>query len=74
MEAFLEKLSLLVHWVCFAIGIAVFFYIGKFRATEKQRNREDKIDWTVNRFGFLRTILWIMVSILAIALLARMFI
>ena len=39
-----------------------------------EKNREDKIDWTVNRFGFLRTILWIMVSILAIALLARMFI
>tara|TARA_B100001113_G_scaffold3033_1_gene2552 strand:- start:90 stop:299 length:210 start_codon:yes stop_codon:yes gene_type:complete len=56
------------------ISLAVFLYIGKFRATEKQRNREDKIDWTVNRFGFLRTILWIMVSILAIALLARMFI
>ena len=48
--------------------------IKTFRATEKQRNREDKIDWTVNRFGFLRTILWIIVSILAIALLARMFI
>ena len=23
MEAFLKRLSLLVHWVCFAIGVAV---------------------------------------------------
>jgi hypothetical protein len=27
MEAFLEKLSLLVHWVCFAIGIAVLIAV-----------------------------------------------
>ena len=32
MEAFLEKLSLLVHWVCFAIGIAVFIAVVIYRS------------------------------------------
>ena len=27
MEAFLKRLSLLVHWVCFAIGVAVIIAV-----------------------------------------------
>ena len=32
MEAFLEKLSLLVHWICFSIGIAVLITIVIYRS------------------------------------------
>ncbi len=56
------------------LSLAVFLYAGRYRASEKQRNREDRIDWKVNRFGYFRIIIWIMVSVLAIALLAKMFI
>ena len=32
MEAFLKRLSLLVHWVCFAIGIAVIIAVIIYNA------------------------------------------
>ena len=32
MEAFLERLSLLVHWVCFAIGVAVIIAVIIYNA------------------------------------------
>ncbi|MBI79980.1 MAG: hypothetical protein CMQ51_06110 [Gammaproteobacteria bacterium] len=56
------------------VSLAVFFYVGKFKASAKQRNREDKINWqSGRRFSGLKMIIWIMVSILGIALLARIF-
>ena len=67
-------LNSLFFGLVICLSLATFFYIGKFRASEKQRNRDDKIDWTVNRFGHFRTIIWIMLSVLAIALLAKMLI
>ena len=56
------------------LSLVIFFYIGKFRASEKQRNRDDRISWQNNRFGFLKLLIWVMVSVLSIALLARMFV
>ena len=32
MEAFLKRLSLLVHWVCFAIGLAVIIAVIIYNA------------------------------------------
>ena len=32
MEAFLKRLSLLVHWVCFAIGVAVIIAVIIYNA------------------------------------------
>tara|TARA_E500000331_G_scaffold138353_2_gene135116 strand:+ start:50922 stop:51137 length:216 start_codon:yes stop_codon:yes gene_type:complete len=56
------------------LSLGIFFYVGKFRASAEQRNREDKINWNRGRrFSSLKMIIWIMVSILGIALLARMF-
>ena len=36
-------------------SLAVFFYFGKYRASSKQRNRTDKIDWTVLLWSKLRS-------------------
>jgi|TARA_B100001250_G_scaffold414503_1_gene453319 uncharacterized membrane protein YqhA len=56
------------------LSLVVFFYVGKFKASSKQRNREDKINWqSGRRFSGLKMIIWVMVSILGIALLARIF-
>jgi len=56
------------------LSLGIFFYVGKFRASAEQRNREDKINWNRGRrFSSLKMIICIMVSILGIALLARMF-
>lgn len=56
------------------LSLGIFFYVGKFRASSKQRNREDRISWRKNRFANLKILIWIMVSVLGLALLARMFI
>ena len=56
-----------------ALSLAIFFYIGKFKASSKQRERDDKIGWKKNKFGNLKIVIWVMVSALGIALLANSF-
>jgi len=56
------------------LSLGIFFYIGKFRASSKQRNREDRISWGKYRFANLKILIWVMVSVLSIGLLVRMFI
>ena len=56
-----------------ALSLAIFFYIGKFKASSKQRERDDKIGWEKNKFGNLKLLIWVMVSVLGIALLANSF-
>ena len=59
--------------VIIALSLAIFFYIGKFRASAKQRERDDKIGWEKSKFGNLKLLIWVMVSALGIALLANSF-
>ena len=56
-----------------ALSLAIFFYIGKFKASSKQRERDDKIGWGKSNFGNLKLLIWVMVSILGIALLTNSF-
>lgn len=56
-----------------ALSLAIFFYIGKFKASSKQRERDDKIGWEKSKFGNLKLLIWVMVSALGIALLANSF-
>ena len=63
----------IVFGAIIALSLAIFFYIGKFRASSKQRERDDKIGWEKNKFGNLKLLIWVMVSVLGIALLANSF-
>jgi|TARA_B110000914_G_C15519346_1_gene475865 hypothetical protein len=56
------------------LSMAVFLYVGKFRASEKQRNRDDKINWQSNRYRYIKIVILIMAVILGVALLTRLFI
>ena len=56
-----------------ALSLAIFFYIGKFKASSKQRERDDKIGWEKSKFGNLKLLIWVMVSVLGIALLVNSF-
>ena len=56
-----------------ALSLSIFFYIGKFKASSKQRERDDKIGWEKSKFGNLKLLIWVMVSVLGIALLANSF-
>ena len=63
----------IVFGAIIALSLAIFFYIGKFRASSKQRERDDKIRWEKSKFGNLKLLIWVMVSVLGIALLANSF-
>ena len=63
----------IVFGAIIALSLAIFFYIGKFRASSKQRDRDDKIGWEKSKFGNLKLLIWVMVSALGIALLANSF-
>jgi hypothetical protein len=66
-------LNTIVFGAIIVLSLAIFFYIGKFRASSKQRERDDKIGWKKNKFGNLKLLIWVMVSALGIALLANSF-
>ena len=34
------------------LSIAVFFYLGKMKASKSQTEREDRIDWSGRKFSF----------------------
>ena len=54
------------------LSLFVFFNLGKLRASEKQRNRENKIDWSVRKYhnfykGFLVMVVIVLLSALVIS-------
>ncbi len=54
------------------LSLVVFFNLGKVRASEKQRNRENKIDWSVRKYhnfykGFLVMVVVVLLSALVIS-------
>ena len=57
------------------LSLLVFFNLGKVRASEKQRNRENKIDWSVRKYhNFYKGFLVMVVAVLLSALLISFFI
>ena len=57
------------------LSLFVFFNLGKVRASEKQRNRENKIDWSVRKYhNFYKGFLVLVVVVLLTALLISFFI
>tara|TARA_A100000164_G_C21793119_1_gene716837 strand:+ start:775 stop:987 length:213 start_codon:yes stop_codon:yes gene_type:complete len=34
------------------LSFAVFFYLGKMKASKSQTDREDRIDWSSKKFSF----------------------
>ncbi len=57
------------------LSLFVFFNLGKVRASEKQRNRENKIDWSVRKYhNFYKGFLVVVVVVLLTALLISFFI
>ena len=37
------------------VSLVIFLYFGKFRASIKQRDRSDKIDWTQSLWSKIRS-------------------
>jgi hypothetical protein len=53
------------------LSLAIFFYLGRFRASSKQRDREDRIDWSSRRFSLWKMFLYSLVAVGGIVLLAQ---
>ncbi|MDG1694544.1 MAG: hypothetical protein P8I13_06795 [Porticoccaceae bacterium] len=53
------------------ISLAIFFYLGRFRASSKQRNREDRIDWSSRKFSLWKIFLYSLVAVGGIVLLTQ---
>ena len=54
------------------LSLAIFFYLGRFRASLKQRDREDRIDWSSRRFSLWKMFLYSLVAVGGIILLAQL--
>ena len=53
------------------ISLAAFFYLGKFKASPKQTERDDRINWSSGKFSFFKYILLGMGIVLGISLLIK---
>ena len=50
------------------ISFAVFFYLGKFKASKAQTERDDRVDWSKRALSF-KSFLIIALGVLVIAFL-----
>ncbi len=55
------------------LSLAVFFYLGRFRASSKQRNREDRIDWSSQKCSLWKILLYSLVAVGGIVLPTQFF-
>jgi len=65
-------LNYIIFGTIAVLSLLVFFNLGKVRASEKQRNRENKIDWSVRKYhnfykGFLVMVVLALLSALVIS-------
>jgi len=65
-------LNYIIFGTIAVLSLLVFFNLGKVRASGKQRNRENKIDWSVRKYhnfykGFLVMVVVVLLSALVIS-------
>ena len=55
------------------LSLGVFFYLGRFKASKEQLDREDRIDWSTRRFSLWKIFLISLALAATIALLTMLF-
>ena len=63
--------NILIFGSMAVISLAAFFYLGKFKASPKQTERDDRINWSSGKYSFFKYILLGMGVILGISLLIK---
>ena len=53
------------------ISLAIFFYLGRFKASSKQTDRDDRIDWTTRSFSLWKIFLYSLVLVGGIVLVLQ---
>jgi len=54
------------------ISLAIFFYLGRFRASSKQINREDRINWSSRKISLWKIFLYSLVAVGGIVLITQL--
>jgi hypothetical protein len=53
------------------ISLAIFFYLGQFKASTKQTERDDRISWSERNFSIGKILLYSLVLIGGIVLVSQ---
>ncbi|XXK44034.1 hypothetical protein ACMAY4_07095 [Porticoccaceae bacterium nBUS_17] len=53
------------------ISLAVFFYLSRFKASSRQTDRDDRIDWSTRKFSILKIFLYSLGLAVGIALIVQ---
>lgn len=54
-----------------AISLTIFFYLGQFKASKKQTERDDRINWSGRNFSIWKILLYCLVLIGGIVLVQQ---
>ncbi|MDC1311316.1 hypothetical protein N8Z26_02540 [Burkholderiales bacterium] len=53
------------------VSLAIFLFIGRFKAFKSQRERDDRIDWSKRQFSLWKIALYSLGVVLAIVLVTQ---
>jgi hypothetical protein len=53
------------------ISLAIFLYLGRFKASSKQTDRDDRIDWTKRSFSLWKIFIYSLVLVGGIVLILQ---
>tara|TARA_A100001015_G_scaffold21753_1_gene24699 strand:- start:964 stop:1170 length:207 start_codon:yes stop_codon:yes gene_type:complete len=54
-------------------SLGIFFYIGRFKASRSQLEREDRIEWSTSKFSLWKIFLYTVGAVSALVLLTYLF-
>ena len=54
-------------------SLAIFFYLGRFKASRKQLEREDRIEWTTRKFSFWKIFIYSVAVVSVLVLIEYLF-
>ncbi len=54
------------------LSLAVFFYLGRFKASSRQTHREDRIDWSSRQFSLWKVFLYCLIAAIGVAVLTTL--
>jgi len=53
-------------------SLAMFFFLGRFKASRSQIERDDRIDWSQRKFSLWKMLLYCLGAVVAIVVISRM--
>ena len=54
------------------VSLAVFLFLGRFKASKSQTERDDRIDWSTRQFSLWKIALFSLCAVLGLVFLTRL--